>query len=308
MERSLLTGDFIVVSKVHYGARIPITPLSIPFVHQTLPGTEIPSYLDWIALPYWRLPGFSSIKNNDIVVFNYPVEDDHPIDQRKHYVKRCIGIPHDTLRMELGYIFINNKPLEEPESVQFLYEVFADSLPAALMDSLEITESMQWSKRSYRLILTREIAEILCKAPGIQDVVQLREKPGKYFDLAFPGKENFSWNLDNYGPIVIPAEGDTLKLTVDTLPLYERLITVYEKNQLEVKGDSIFINGEHTDEYVVQMNYYFVMGDNRHNSADSRFWGFVPEDHIVGKAVLVVLSYDKQDGGFRSDRWFRGVD
>lgn len=308
MERSLLTGDFIVVSKVHYGARIPITPLSFPFVHQTFPGTDVPSYLDWITLPYWRLPGFSDVKNNDIIVFNYPMEDEHPVDQRKHYVKRCIGIPHDTLRIDQGYVFINDSLLREPENAQFLYEAFTDTLTPSMIDSLELSESMRWSKRSYRIILTREKADQLCNTKGISDVVLLREKPGKFFDLSFPGTENFSWNLDNYGPIVIPAEGDTLHLTTDTLPLYERLITVYEKNQLEVKGDSIFINGQLTNTYVVKMNYYFVMGDNRHNSADSRFWGFVPEDHIVGKAVLVVLSYNKEKGSFRKERWFKGVE
>lgn len=309
MEKSLLVGDFIVVSKVHYGARIPITPLSVPFVHQTFPGTEVRSYLDWIQLPYWRLPGFSSIKNNDVVVFNYPMEDEHPVDQRKHYVKRCIAIPHDTLRLENGFVFINNKQLPDPEKVQYIYEVITDmEIPLDSLDAWGVTEGMRLSKHSYKFTLTNEIAEKMCKMKGIEDVVLEQQKPGKFFDMGFPGVENFPWNIDNLGPIVIPAAGDTLTLTVDTLPLYERLITVYEKNELKVKGDSIFINGQLTNKYVVQMDYYFMMGDNRHNSADSRFWGFVPEDHIVGKAVMVVLSYDKMSGGLRSGRWFKGVD
>lgn len=308
MEKSLLIGDFIVVSKVHYGARLPITPLSFPFAHQTFPFTETPSYLDWIQLPYWRLPGFSSVKNNDVIVFNYPMEGQHPVDQRKHYVKRCVAIPGDTMKVENGYVFINGKPLPEPENVQFMYEVVTDSIPQALLDSLDITEAMQWSKRSYRLTLTRKNAEKLCNMKDIHDVILLREKPGKYFDQAFPSDTAYKWNLDNYGPLIVPRAGDTLHLSRSNIRLYERLIRFYENNQLFTNGDSILINGIRTDKYVVAMNYYFVMGDNRHNSADSRFWGFVPEDHIVGKAVLIVLSVDKQRGGFRWDRSFEGVE
>jgi signal peptidase I len=309
MEKSLLVGDFIVVSKVHYGARIPITLLSLPFVHQTFPGTETRSYLDWIQLPYWRLPGFSSIRNNDVVVFNYPMEDEHPVDQRKHYVKRCIAIPHDTLKMESGYVFINNRLLPEPVTAEYIYEVRTDNeIPLDSLDAWNITEGMRASKHSYKFTLTRELAEHICHMKGIEDVVLEKHMPGKFFDMGFPGNEHFPWNLDNMGPLVIPGAGDTLHLSVDTLPLYERLITVYEKNDLKVKGDSIYINNQLTTTYVVKMNYYFMMGDNRHNSGDSRFWGFVPEDHIVGKAVMTVLSIDKQKGGFRPDRWFRSVE
>lgn len=308
MEKSLMVGDFIVVSKLHYGPRIPVTPLSFPFAHQTFPFTEVPSYLDWIEIPYMRIPGFSSVKNNDIIVFNWPIETEHPVDQRKHFVKRCIAVPGDTLKIENGLVFINNKLLPEPEGLQFIYEVVTDSISTDTLDAMDITEGVKMSKRSYRLTLTREKAEKLCHMQGIQDVIELREKPGKVYDMGFPGHPAFAWNRDNSGPLVIPGAGDTLNLTVDSLALYERIITAYEGNDLSVKGDSIFINGQLTDKYVVEMDYYFVMGDNRHNSSDSRSWGFVPEDHIVGKAVLIVLSLDKNRGGVRSGRFFDSIE
>lgn len=304
-----MVGDFLVVSKLHYGPRIPVTPISFPFAHQTFPFSETRSYLDWIQLPYWRIPGFSEVKNNDVIVFNYPVEIDHPIDQRKHYIKRCIAVPGDTLRIERSLVIINGKLLPEPEGLQFLFEVSSSvPLPPDTLAAMGLQVPDTITAKSLRLTMTRADAERLCRIPGVNHVSQMYEKPGKFFDLSFPGSSHFPWNLDNLGPIVIPKAGDTLDLTADSVLLYRDIIKVHEGNDFKVRGDTIYINGQPATKYVVKMNYYFVMGDNRHNSADSRFWGFVPEDHIVGKAVLIVMSVNKERGGLRGGRWFKLIE
>jgi signal peptidase I len=313
MEKSLLTGDYVIVSKLSYGPRLPFTPLSFPFAHQRLPFTEhTNSYLDWITLPYWRMFSAPDVERNDIVVFNYPMEDDRPIDQRTYYIKRCVALAGDTLEIRDGQVYINRVYSDETEKLQFNYKVQADTdtLNSDSISSLGITEGGKMrNKGEYWFTLNMENVEKIKRVPHVANVSPLIEKKGSYSDYMFPENEHFLWNVDFFGPLYIPKAGDSVRLTVDSIPLYERIISVYEGNELKISHDSVFINGNLSTHYTFKMNYYFMMGDNRHNSADSRFWGFVPEDHIVGKTVLTLMSIDKTDGGskLRSDRWFKSV-
>jgi signal peptidase I len=313
MEKSLMTGDYILVSKLSYGPRLPMTPLSFPFAHQRLPFTEnTNSYLDWLKIPYMRLFGSPDVERGDVVVFNYPMEDDRPIDQRTYYIKRCTGVSGDTLEVREGQVYINGKYDDEPERLQFNYKVLmdVDSIDSDTIHKLGITEGDKMrNKGEYWFTLDMDNVEKIKKVPHVKNVEPLVEKKGSYSDYMFPENDHFLWNVDFFGPLYIPKAGTTIKLTVDSLPLYSRIISVYEKNELRTSHDSIFINNVYSTHYTFKMNYFFMMGDNRHNSADSRFWGFVPEDHIVGKTVLVLMSIDKGDKGshIRSERWFHSV-
>jgi signal peptidase I len=231
MQNDLFKGDYIVVNKLAYGARLPITPLSLPFSNST-------SYLSWIHLPYLRIPGYTHISRNDVMVFNLPTEDKVPVDERELYIKRCIALPGDTLKIDSAGIFINNK--------------LQDEVPS--LSKINVSP-----KNAYN--------------PNF-----------------FPNSYHFKWNLDYFGPIVIPEKGESVKLSIENIDLYRKIIQTYENNKLEIKGTDIYINGIKSDKYVFTMNYYFVLGDNRHNSIDSRYWGFVPEDHIIGKASLLIYS------------------
>jgi len=313
MEKSLLTGDYILVSKLSYGPRLPNTPLSFPFAHQYLPFTEhTKSYLDWIKIPYKRLFGPPHIKHNDIVVFNFPMEDEHPVDQRIYYIKRCVAISGDTLEIRSGQVYINGKYNDVPEKLQFNYRILTDedTIDSDALSKLGITEGGKMhNKGEYWFTLTTENVDKIKKVTHVTSVAPLLEKKGNYSDYMFPENEHFLWNVDFFGPIYIPKAGDSVKLTIDSLSLYQRIISIYENNDLRVSHDSIFINNKYCTHYTFKMNYFFMMGDNRHNSADSRFWGFVPEDHIVGKTVMVLLSIDKSDTGskIRWDRWFKSI-
>ena len=313
MEKTLLPGDFIFVSKLHYGPRIPLTPLNFPLCHQTLPFSNIKSYLEWINIPYARILGFSKIKQNDVVVFNYPVEDEHPVDHRTYFVKRCIGVPGNTIEIRGGYAYVNDSLIEEPENVQYNYHIKISS-GELIEDSLTtwgITEGGKISKNGdYSLSLTYRNALHIQSLPNVSLVEKFVEKPGMYADYIFPNNEKIKWNVDWFGPVVIPMKGDTIHIGITNLPIYRRLIETYEENKLEVKNDSIYINDSLAAFYVPKMNYYFMMGDNRHNSADSRFWGFVPEDHIVGKAMYITFSINrsgevKEEN--RKGRWFSKI-
>ncbi len=350
MEKSLLVGDYLFVSKVSYGPRVPMTPLSFPFVHHTMPMTsETKSYLEWIELPYYRFSGFTKIKHNDAVVFNYPDGDtvslkfqsnisyytlireygrdrvlkdqrnfgritDRPVDKRENYIKRCIALPGDTLEIVDQQVYINGNKAKNPELLQYKYNVQTNGsrINPRILDRLNITEGGTTSKPGeFVFFMTEDIAHELDQLPNVRKVTRYLEPEGKWNKDIFPNHPDYPWNLDNFGPLYIPKAGDVVKLNTSNISKYRRIIEAYELNDLDVRGGKIYINGEETNEYTIQMNYYWMMGDNRHNSADSRYWGFVPEDHIVGKAVFVWLSLEPGkslfDGKIRWNKMLRLV-
>ncbi|MCE2771877.1 MAG: signal peptidase I [Bacteroidetes bacterium] len=317
MEKSLLAGDYVVVNKLAYGARIPMTPLSIPFSHQDVLGLK--AYTTWFTLPYMRVPGYSDVKRNDIIVFNFPAEEEfpieghtaeHPPDHKTHFIKRCIGLPGDTLQLVDGEVMINGKAVESPSLAMFGYTIKIDS---AKRDSLNLDqigmarESYQGRNMMISVSMMKLTADSIRRLPFVISVDRELSKSGAHDDQLHPRNEIFPWNLDQYGPLIVPKEGMTVSLHPDTLSLYEDIIVNYEHHKLEVIGDSVYIDDKLTKNYTFTMNYYFVMGDNRHYSMDSRYWGFVPEDHIVGRASLILFSYDKKEGGVRWGRMFSAI-
>lgn len=313
MEGTLLAGDFLFVSKMHYGARIPMTPLAFPLGHQTFPGTNIQCYIEKPSLPYKRLPGFQSVERGDAVVFNYPKEDDRPVDKKTNYIKRCIGLPGETISIEAGQVFINNQKMSNPDHLQFQYVIETDQrgINYEGLKKLDIqeTELYQLAANAFVMFLEDKQAACIAKFPGvvrIQKVIQTPDNPQSMMGI-FPSDTNrFKWTVDYFGPLLIPKKGLTIPLTADNIVLYERAIRVYEKNDLSIQGSQILMNGQVVNQYTFQQDYYFMMGDNRHNSEDSRFWGFVPEDHIVGKAWSVWMCL-QPGNGFRFDRLFKSV-
>lgn len=311
MESSLLVGDYLFVSKLHYGPRTPITPLQVPLTHQTIWGTSIPSYSDAIQLPQWRLPGFSSVKNNDVVVFNVPFEDQHPADLRTNYIKRCVGIAGDKLEVRDMQVYINDKPLVNPKNMQNRYLLETSSvLDEEFFRNLNISlAGIQPIQGGYVVDTTPEIAEQFKKMDFIKTVHLDKDVPGNPDPEVYPHAPTLlKWNRDNYGPINIPKEGQTVKLTPENAAIYETVIRKYEGNKdVSFTNGVVSVDGKPISEYTFKQDYYFMMGDNRHNSADSRFWGFVPEDHVVGKAVLVWMSMDP-NAGIRWKRIFSLID
>lgn len=313
MERSLLVGDFLFVSKVNYGARTPVTPLSFPFAHHTLPIVGTKSYLDWIQLPYYRLPGLGNVERNDVVVFNYPMEDFRPIDKQENYIKRCVGVPGDTLEVRDARVFINGVGENMPVESQASYMVRTDgnAFNGKTLEAMHITEYGQYAEEgNYMFTLTKEQKEKLSKFSNVKTVQEAIRPRGQYVDYVFPHDAKLGWNEDNFGPLIIPAKGMTINLSMANIEMYKRAIEVYEGNKVEIKDDGIYIAGKKADSYTFQMNYYFMMGDNRHNSLDSRFWGFVPENRIVGKALFIWMSWDSNASFFNKIRWsrlFKGI-
>ncbi|MCU0434366.1 MAG: signal peptidase I [Bacteroidia bacterium] len=320
MDRTLQTGDYIIVNKLAYGARMPMTPLSLPFGHQTIGTTGRKAYLDWWNWGYHRLPGYSEVKLNDVIVFNFPAEDlfalnghthEYPVDHRTYFIKRVVALPGDTLTIRDKEVFVNAIGLTAPGNSLFNYIIKIDSTRA---DSVKLKglglmrESRQSQYFLYTVALLPRQADSLRLIKQITSVEPEISKAGSYDEQIFPHNEFYPWNLDNYGPLIIPQEGKTIKLTAQNLPLYQRAIVYYEHNTIEQRGDSLYINGKLDSSYTFKMNYYFVMGDNRHYSMDSRYWGFVPEDHIVGRATMILFSYDRKNGSVRWNRCFESVD
>lgn len=304
MEKSLLTGDYMYINKLSYGPRLVKTVLSVPFVNQKY-------YSSFISLPYLRLFGSPDVERNDVVVFNYPLDDEHPVDHRAYFVKRCVALPGDSIRIVDGLVYVNNKLIDLEETLQFNYHLKSERLlDSAFITHYNLNEGGKISDNNdYSFTLTEALADSLKSKTYITTIERNKEKKEMWDEFVFPFNVHYKWNVDNYGTLKIPAKGDTIKLDSLNLCIFERIISVYENNQLEIKSDSIFINGAHQTSYVIQQNYYFMMGDNRHNSQDSRHWGFVPEDHIIGKATRIVFSIDKLFGkGVRWNRVFQSID
>lgn len=304
MRRTLLEEDYIVVNKLAYGPRFPITPLSFPFSQQK-------NYLEWIQVPYFRIWGFSDIGHNDVVVFNYPMEDEFPVDHRTNYIKRCVGLPGDTFQLAEGTVYINAKEIPFPQNAQYSYAVESDStgIDSATMANLglELKNELP-SLHRYTFLMTDSRADSLRKMKNILSVEKNIQPAAYYESECFPSDYNFKWNVDNFGPLIIPRAGDSVPLSVNNLALYRRIIVNYEKNTLEVKNDSVYVNGAICTYYTFKMNYYFMMGDNRHVSHDSRVWGFVSEDHIVGRASFILLSLTSEPGISRWERSFTWIE
>ncbi len=306
MEKSLLVGDFLFVSKMHYGARTPKTPLQLPLTHQTIWGTTIPSYVDWIQLPQYRLPGFSRIKKNDVVVFNYPPEFEHPVDLKTNYIKRCIGTPGDTIEVIDTQVFINGQKLDNPPKMQFRYYVITDEfINERVFRKYDISEYTR-VQGGYMVMTTPETSEALKELSFIRDIAIMSMPEEQPNPRIYPDASVFEWNEDFYGPLAVPVKGQYIAVTREALIKYGEVIRYYEgHDSVEIEDEKLIIDGKELNSYTFKQNYYFMMGDNRHNSEDSRFWGFVPEDHVVGKALFIWLSIDNTESFFSKVRWRR---
>ncbi len=328
MERTLMAGDFLFVSKYHYGARMPMVPLSIPFIHNKikLGNFVAPSYLDFLELPYWRLPGLEQVERNDIVVFNYPAHDIddlgdgaglvEPISMKENYIKRCLAVPGDTLRILNQQIFINGKEGYNPPLMQYQYQVETDGTGFSSNELNELgfrkyygdqfrdknPNYVNISRGQYWFWMPDSIAKTIRGMSNVKKVDTMYTLAGNHDSRTYPTRgTTHNWNIDNYGPILIPGEGMTVPLNTKNLALYWRIIEDYEGHELKVGDNKVLIDGQEATEYTFEMNYYWMMGDNRHNSQDSRIWGFVPENHVVGKPLFVFFSYESDFGV----RWSR---
>lgn len=320
LEKSLLVGDFLFVSKFHFGARTPMTAVALPMVHDTIPLLHRKSYTKWPQLPYLRLPAWEEIHRDDIVVFNWPADTVRffgdrttvglrkPIDKKSNYVKRCVGIPGDSLSIKDGIVYIDGKilPLTERARPQYSYTVTTNGSgfdQTYIVKELHITDGVYQTAENTFLFraLTEESANRLKNNPIVTKVE--RNISHEAESSIFP--QTNKWNMDNFGPIYIPQQGKTVALTTETLPFYKMIITEYEKNDLKVNGNEIRINGQIVTTYTFKQDYYWMMGDNRHNSEDSRYWGYVPENHIVGKPVFIWMSLDPNGSWLGKVRWER---
>jgi len=331
LEKTLLVGDFLFVSKFHYGARTPMTPVSFPMVHDTIPVVHKKSYLPEPQIPYFRLPGFQKIKHNDIVVFNWPVDTVNafqqygdgkyyykPIDKKSNYVKRCVGLPGDSLEVRDGYVYINGTQNKLPgrAKLQFAYEITTNKPlnPAFVTQEYGITDIYPMTREytSFQAHMTKEAYDRLKNNPSVVDIRSLKSEKNKWNPKIFPNDSNYSFNTDFFGPIYIPEAGKTVSISAETVPFYKRIIEVYEgaelgiDNKITQSGTQVLLNGKPLTEYTFKMDYYWMMGDNRNNSEDARTWGYVPFNHVVGKPVFVWMSWDSNAQGIKNKiRWER---
>ena len=350
LEKTLLTGDFLWVNKVTYGPRVPQTPLHFPLAQNILPILGCKSYIEHPQLDYHRLKGMRNVERMDIVVFNFPAGDTvvlktpnplgdpndyyslcmkyghdvvnsnkeafgdviyRPVDRRDNYVKRCLGLPGETLQIKGGIVYIDGKAIPQPERVQYLHYVETDGTPITdeFFDQLGISnEDRHGNGTQYMLLLTEEMKNTLKSQPWVRMIERVQPESSESIGT-YPIGVDYGWTRADYGPIWIPKKGAKIDLTQENLPLYERCIKNYEGNTLEVKDNQILINGQAATSYTFKMDYYWMQGDNRDNSLDSRYWGFVPEDHIVGTPSIILISFDKDhklfNGGIRWNRIFK---
>ena len=339
MEKTMLVGDYLYVSKVTYGPQMPNTPLSFPFVHHTMPfSTTKKSFSEAIKWPYKRLKGLRDVQRDDVVVFNFPAGDtvllenqgvtyydvlreyqreygveqgrreleanytiiSRPVDKRENYIKRCVAIAGDTIQIVNTELFVNGKAQASIPEKQYTYTIETSSpLSAYAIEQMGITE-ISGGGNFYYSPLTEQMVE---QFKAMDNVTKIERYVVQ--EQCFPYSDEYAWTADNMGPLWIPKAGATIELNAQTWPLYERVIDVYEDNDVEVRNGHYYINGEEATSYTFKMDYYWMMGDNRHNSADSRYWGFVPEDHIVGKASFIWLSMDQNKSFPANIRWNR---
>jgi len=326
MENSLLVGDYLFVSKLHYGPITPQTPLQVPLTHQTVWGTGLKSYSELIQLPTYRLPGFSEIKRNDVVVFHVPHESQYPADLRTNYIKRCVAVAGDTLEIRDGQVFLNGKPGVTPPGLQTTYFMQVDNPNDEVLAALRAQGVVEYDqpggmpqavaaadgKFGYAISCTKAAADYFQKQPYVKSItviqppVQLFPDVADFHNSAAMSATPRNWSLDNYGPLPIPKKGQTITLSPANAAIYFKIVARYEHNEgITWQNGMIYQNGKMLTSYTVKQNYYMMMGDNRHNSEDSRFWGFVPEDHVVGKAVLIWLSMDPNADFWHKIRWSR---